>query len=157
MQANVNRRLSVRPYLNEYDNEYNPTLKCGAAMFEYDESIHDYEVSLDLNVKNIGLGPLVNFRVISLSSASSSFKVDEQPIHSDIKCLEHEGVMKLDVSYSFQQLYTGNTYRTTTQFEDLLDNVYTQVIVISVHRKSKNGEFIKASITKVEKPTLLSS
>lgn len=122
------RRLNVRPYINEYHGNSNYSIKKLSVIFENHEvEAHAYQDDLIIIVKNIGLGPIISLRVIGLIEVGSDLY---SSFHDEYKSLEKDGVMELTISYIHNKRYSSNTYQIILEYFDILEYLYTQTITI---------------------------
>ncbi|KUO72330.1 MAG: hypothetical protein APF81_21750 [Desulfosporosinus sp. BRH_c37] len=146
LKVEESQRLSVRPYINEYLGDLNHVIKYSAIIFENYSYENELEDELTLKIKNIGLGPLIEFIVVSFNGYT--------PENDQIKSLEKDGIMQLKIFYTFNELYLVNTYELKIKYNDILNNQYMQIITISAFR-NKEGKQVKSSISKISKPELV--
>jgi hypothetical protein len=62
--------------------------------------------------------------------------------------------MKLNIIYTFNELYLKNTYSLKLNYCDILNNKYSQIILIESFRNN-DGEHKKSFVSKISKPELI--
>jgi hypothetical protein len=145
------RRLNVRPYINEYSGNINHSINYLSVIFEKHQlEDHAYQDDMVIRIKNIGLGPMISFRVVGLIDVGSDLY---SQFNDEIKSLEKEGVMELKISYLHSGTFLSNTYRIVVEYFDILDNLYSQTITI-VALKEDQAILTKVLINNISKQEL---
>lgn len=145
------RRLNVRPYINEYSGNTNHSINYLSVIFEKHQlEDHAYQDDMVIRIKNIGLGPMISFKVVGLVDVGSDLY---SQFNDEIKSLEKEGVMELKISYLHSGTFLSNTYRIVVEYFDILDNLYSQTITI-VALKEDQAILTKVLINNISKQEL---
>ncbi|WP_405172026.1 hypothetical protein MHI12_07675 [Paenibacillus sp. FSL H8-0280] len=147
------RRLSVRAYINEFSGDSKGAISYLAVMFD-DHRLeeHTYQDDIILNIKNIGLGPIISLKVIGMKSFQAEFLT---PFHEETKSLEKDGIMIITISYMHSQSFLSNNQQVILEYYDILDNLYTQSITFTVLKK--DGRLEKTIINNISKQELITS
>lgn len=150
------RRLNVRPYINEYNGNTDNTIKYLSVIFEKHElEGHVFQDDLVVKIKNIGLGPIISLRVTGLKVVNSEFY---EQYNDEIKSIEKEGVMELKVSYMHSKIYLGNTYQIAIEYQDILDNLYSQTITLVALKEDQESSSLKrVHINNISKQELITN
>jgi len=148
------RRLNVRPYINEYSGNTEHSIKYLSVIFE-DHKLEDhvYKDDMVLRVKNIGLGPIISLRIVGLRYVESELFAQ---FNDEFKSLEKDGVMELNVNFMHSKPYLSNTYWIHMEYFDILDNLYTQEITIVALKENQGGQsIIEVHINSISKQELI--
>lgn len=147
------RRLNVRPYINEYYRNTEHLIKYLSVIFEEHKlKDHVYQDDMAIRIKNIGLGPIISLRVVGLIDVDSNLYTQ---FNDEIRSLEKDGVMELTVSYMHSKSYLNTTYRIVVDYFDILDNLYTQTITIVALKEDKSIK--RVHINYISKQELLTN
>ena len=149
------RRLNVRPYINEYYGNPEHAIKYLSVIFEeYKLEDYVYQDDMTIRIKNIGLGPMISLRVVGLIDVYSNLYAQ---YNDENRSLEKDGVMELTVSYMHSKPYLSNTYRIVIEYLDILDNLYTQTITIVALKEEEDNPIKKVLINGISKQELLTN
>lgn len=150
------RRLNVRPYINEYSGSTEHSIKYFSVIFEKHElEGHVFQDDMVIKIKNIGLGPIISLRVTGLIDVHSELYVQ---YNDEVKSLEKEGVMELKVSYMHSNVYLSNTYQIVMEYQDILDNLYSQTITLVALKENQESSSIKrVHINSISKQELITN
>lgn len=146
LKSEESQRLNVRPYINEYVGCSNHVIEYSAIILENCCYENELEDKFNVKIKNIGLGPVIELKIESLNGNPT--------VNDEIKSLEKDGVMNLEITYTFNEMYNMNTYELQISYCDILDNKYLQAITIHSFRNN-DGKHMKSVITKISKPKLI--
>lgn len=145
------RRLSIRPYINEFAGDSKGAIKYLAVMFhDYQLEEHTYQDDIILTIRNIGLGPIISLKVIGLKSFQAELLT---PFHEETKSLEKDGTMEITISYMHSEPFLSSKQQLILEYYDILDNLYTQSITFTALKK--DGKLEKAIIDNISKQKLI--
>lgn len=148
------RRLNVRPYINEYKGKLDHSIDYLSVIFENNRlDGHDYQDDMVIRIKNIGLGPMISLRVIGILDVRSDDLFTQY--NDEMKSLEKDGVMELTVSYVHGKPYLSNTFQIIIEYFDILDNLYSQTITIVALKEYDSLK--KVHISSISKQELITN
>lgn len=149
------RRLNVRPYINEYYGKSEDAIIYLSVIFEEHKlEDHVYQDDMTIRIKNIGLGPMISLRVIGLIDVYSYLY---EQYNDENRSLEKDGVMELTVSYMHSKPYSMTTYQIVIEYLDILDNLYTQTITLVALKEEEVNLIKKVLIKNISKQELLTN
>ncbi len=142
------QRLSVRPYINESKTADANILTYRAHIFEVSPEEYSYEDHIQIKLKNIGIGPLISFKVVAIKE----YGKDElySPMHADFKSIATGDIMDVQISFMTKSDYLMTTLEIIIEYFDILDNKYVQSIKVLSYRDNE-GKYKKCNVDSISK------